>query len=114
MAARFGGADRLRRRATVLKFSADAPIFSTYAGRIEGGPKHERSRPIYTRNGRDGDTRRMRTRARGGAVDFAQGNTDQFGLAVIADEAKGVVERSSRNGPTTMQRQIGFAEAESA
>ncbi|WP_310725414.1 Rieske 2Fe-2S domain-containing protein, partial [Burkholderia multivorans] len=42
------------------------------------------------------------------------GNTDQFGLAVIADEAKGVVERSSRNGPTTMQRQIGFAEAESA
>ncbi|WP_374991946.1 BspC domain-containing protein, partial [Burkholderia multivorans] len=28
-------------------------------------------------------------------VDF--GNTDQFGLAVIADEAKGVVERSSRN-----------------
>ncbi|MBU9282264.1 NADH-quinone oxidoreductase subunit C, partial [Burkholderia multivorans] len=35
------------------------------------------------------------------------GNTDQFGLAVIADEAKGVVERSSRNGPTTMQRQIG-------
>ncbi|WP_179117521.1 RES family NAD+ phosphorylase, partial [Burkholderia cenocepacia] len=43
-----------------------------------------------------------------------KGNTDQFGLAVIADEAKGVVERSSRNGPTTMQRQIGFAEAESA
>ncbi|MDN7941387.1 glycosyltransferase, partial [Burkholderia multivorans] len=43
----------------------------------------------------------------------ALGNTDQFGLAVIADEAKGVVERSSRNGPTTMQRQIGFAEAES-
>ncbi|WP_219847350.1 hypothetical protein, partial [Burkholderia multivorans] len=27
-----------------------------------------------------------------------KGNTDQFGLAVIADEAKGVVERSSRNG----------------
>ncbi|WP_256859433.1 transposase, partial [Burkholderia cenocepacia] len=47
-------------------------------------------------------------------VELPYGNTDQFGLAVIADEAKGVVERSSRNGPTTMQRQIGFAEAESA
>ncbi|WP_144021959.1 hypothetical protein, partial [Burkholderia cenocepacia] len=47
-------------------------------------------------------------------TNIIKGNTDQFGLAVIADEAKGVVERSSRNGPTTMQRQIGFAEAESA
>ncbi|WP_244122446.1 AMP-binding protein, partial [Burkholderia multivorans] len=44
------------------------------------------------------------------AYGMTEGNTDQFGLAVIADEAKGVVERSSRNGPTTMQRQIGFAE----
>ncbi|MBU9562663.1 hypothetical protein KTE54_18435, partial [Burkholderia multivorans] len=79
MAARFGGVDRLRRRATMLKFSADAPIFSAYAGRIEGGPKHERSRPIYTRNDRDGDTRRMRTRARGGAVDFAQGESHYSG-----------------------------------
>lgn len=36
------------------------------------------------------------------------------GSVVIADAAEDVVEDSSRNGPTTMKRQMRFAEAESA
>jgi hypothetical protein len=42
------------------------------------------------------------------------GSADLSGSAVIDDITDDVVEKSSRNGPTTMQRQIGFAEAESA
>ncbi|WP_232439526.1 hypothetical protein, partial [Burkholderia ubonensis] len=42
------------------------------------------------------------------------GNTDLSGSEVIADAAEDVVEDSSRNGPTTMKRQMSFAEAESA
>ncbi|WP_208456494.1 hypothetical protein, partial [Burkholderia sp. BCC1630] len=42
-----------------------------------------------------------------------EGNTDLSGSVVIADAAEDVVEDSSRNGSTTMKRQMSFAEAES-
>lgn len=42
------------------------------------------------------------------------GGTDLSGSVVIADAAEDVVEDSSRNEPTTMKRQMSFAEAEGA
>lgn len=42
------------------------------------------------------------------------GNTDLSGSVVIVDAAEDVVKDSSRNEPTTMKRQMSFAEAESA